>query len=67
MWVHHPLTAIGSAWEHRMASARLEARVAALEAEVAQLKRKLEEQETLRPWWEQIVGTFEHDPLMNAP
>ena len=46
-----------------MASARLEQRVAALETEVAQLKRKLEEQETIRPWWEQIAGTFENDPL----
>ena len=46
-----------------MASARLEARVAALETEVAQLKRKLEEQETIRPWWEQITGTFQDDPI----
>ncbi len=46
-----------------MASARLEQRVAALETEVARLKRKLEEQETIRPWWEQIAGTFQHDPL----
>jgi hypothetical protein len=30
---------------------------------VARLKRKLEEQETIRPWWEQIAGTFENDPL----
>jgi uncharacterized protein YceH (UPF0502 family) len=34
-----------------MASARLEQRVAALETEVARLKQKLEEQETIRPWW----------------
>ena len=46
-----------------MASARLEQRVAALETEVAQLKRKLEEQETIRPRWEQTAGTFENDPL----
>ena len=46
-----------------MASARLEQRVAALETEVARLKQKLEEQETIRPWWEQIAGTFENDPL----
>jgi hypothetical protein len=50
-----------------MASARLEQRVAALEAEVARLKRKLEEQETIRPWWEQIAGTFENDPLYERP
>jgi hypothetical protein len=46
-----------------MAFARLEQRVAALETEVAQLKRNLEEQETIRPWWEQIAGTFENAPL----
>ena len=46
-----------------MASARLEQRVAALETEVAQLKRKPEEQEIIGPWWEQIAGTFENDPL----
>jgi hypothetical protein len=46
-----------------MASARLEQRVAALEAEVAQLKRKLEEQNSITPWWEQIAGTFQNDPI----
>lgn len=46
-----------------MPSAPLEQRVATLEAEVATLKRKLEERETSPPWWEQIVGTFENDPL----
>jgi hypothetical protein len=46
-----------------MASARLEQRVAALETEVARLKRKLEEQETIRPWWEQIAGAFQNDSL----
>ena len=46
-----------------MPSSRLEQRVATLEAEVATLKRKLEERETSTPWWEQIVGTFENDPI----
>jgi hypothetical protein len=46
-----------------MASVRLEQRIAALETEVAQLKRKLEEQDTIRPWWEQIAGTFQNDPI----
>jgi hypothetical protein len=46
-----------------MASARLEERVAALEAEVAKLKRKLEERDLIAPWWEQIAGTFQNDPL----
>jgi hypothetical protein len=49
--------------ESRMASARLEERVAALEAEVAKLKRKLEERDLIAPWWEQIAGTFQNDPL----
>ncbi len=49
--------------ESCMASARLEARVAALEAEVAKLKRKLEERDLIAPWWEQIAGTFQNDPL----
>ena len=46
-----------------MPSAPLEQRVAALEVEVAKLKRKLEERKTSTPWWEQIVGTFENDPI----
>jgi len=46
-----------------MPSSPLEQRVATLEAEVATLKRKLEERETSTPWWEQIVGTFENDPI----
>jgi hypothetical protein len=46
-----------------MASARLEQRVAALEAEVARLKSKLEERDTMTPWWEQIAGTFQNDPI----
>ena len=49
--------------ESRMASARLEERVAALEAEVAKLKRKLEERDLIAPWWEQIAGTFQNDLL----
>jgi hypothetical protein len=46
-----------------MASARLEQRVAALEAAVAKLQRKLEKREPRKPWWEQITGTFENDPI----
>jgi hypothetical protein len=42
---------------------KLEQRVAALEAEVTKFKRKLEERETSTPWWEEIVGTFENDPI----
>jgi hypothetical protein len=44
-------------------SSRLEQRVADLEAEVATLKRKLEQLDRTIPWWEQIAGTFENDPI----
>lgn len=37
---------------------QLEERVAHLEAEVAQLKNKVENEASSKPWWEQIVGTF---------
>jgi hypothetical protein len=48
-----------------MASSRseLEQRVTDLEAEVSNLKRKLDALDTFQPWWEQIVGTFEDDPI----
>jgi hypothetical protein len=48
-----------------MASPRsaLEQRVSDLEVEVSQLKRKVTELVTSQPWWEQIVGTFEHDRI----
>lgn len=36
---------------------QLEERVAYLEAEVAQLKTKIESGES-SPWWEKIIGTF---------
>lgn len=37
---------------------QLEERVAYLEAEVARLKNKIENDLSFRPWWEQIAGTF---------
>ena len=45
------------------AAVKLEPRVAALEATVEQLQRKLElvTSET-GPWWEHIVGAFADDP-----
>jgi hypothetical protein len=46
-----------------MASSSLEQRVADLEAEVATLKRKLDNLDMTTPWWEQIAGTFENDPI----
>jgi HD superfamily phosphodiesterase len=50
--------------EHYMASSsQLEQRVANLEAEVATLKRKLDKLDRATPWWEQIAGTFENDPI----
>ena len=50
--------------EHCMASSsQLEQRVANLEAEVATLKRKLDKLDRTTPWWEQIAGTFENDPI----
>jgi hypothetical protein len=37
---------------------QLEERVAYLEAEVAQLKNRLENSVSSQPWWEKIVGAF---------
>ena len=44
-------------------ASQLEHRVADLEAEVATLKRKLDKLDMTSPWWEQIAGTFENDPI----
>jgi hypothetical protein len=41
----------------------LEKRVAALEEELAALRRKIEAAGATEPWWERIAGTFEHDPI----
>jgi hypothetical protein len=47
-----------------MASVALKDRVAALEAEVARLKVRLEGKERAGlPWWEKIAGTFANDPM----
>ncbi len=46
-----------------MSSSAHEKRVAALEAELARLRRKIETGESARPWWERIAGTFEKDPV----
>jgi hypothetical protein len=41
---------------------QLEERVALLEAEVARLKHKVEQDTPVKPWWENIVGTFADNP-----
>jgi len=47
-----------------MAVPEIELRIAALEAEVAQLKSQLEAAAPLvKPWWQEIYGTFSNDPL----
>jgi hypothetical protein len=47
-----------------MAVPEIELRVAALEAEVAQLKQRLDAvAEPATPWWQQIYGTFADDPM----
>jgi hypothetical protein len=51
-----------------MAALELELRVAALEAQVAQLTQKLlQKPEELnmpaKPWWQEVYGTFADDPL----
>jgi hypothetical protein len=44
-------------------TSQLEQRVAALEAEVTKLKSQMQAMQTAQPWWEQIAGTFQHDPM----
>jgi len=47
-----------------MRTGKLEMRVAALEDEVARLKREIGRGKSLFvPWWEQIAGTFAQDPM----
>ncbi len=46
-----------------MDSGELEQRVAALEAELARLRQRLEGPPHPKPWWERIAGTFANDPV----
>lgn len=46
-----------------VSSTQLEKRVAVLEEELADLKKKVEGVETTKSWWERIAGTFEKDPV----
>ena len=41
---------------------QLEERIALLEAEVARLKHKVDSDVPVKPWWQQIVGTFADNP-----
>ena len=46
-----------------MSETKIEKRLAALEREVADLKRKLPPTEpVVKPWWEITAGTFADDP-----
>jgi len=40
----------------------IEQRVKALESEVSELKKRLEQPASPEPWWMQISGTFRGDP-----
>jgi hypothetical protein len=46
----------------KMANGKLEQRLTALEAEVAELKRRMAAVDAEAPWWERIAGSFENDP-----
>jgi hypothetical protein len=47
-----------------MRRGELTTRVAALENEVARLRKTIEgEQRSATPWWERIAGTFAQDPI----
>jgi hypothetical protein len=45
-----------------MAAENLETRVAALEAEISELKKIVKKEDDI-PWWQKISGTFANDPL----
>jgi hypothetical protein len=44
-----------------MAAENLEKRLAALEAEVSELRRIVKKEDDV-PWWQKIMGTFANDP-----
>ncbi|MFI5394054.1 MAG: hypothetical protein ACHQ9S_00850 [Candidatus Binatia bacterium] len=47
-----------------MATGHIEERVAALEAEIVRLKKRLNRGAiSRRPWWEEIAGGFANDPI----
>ncbi len=42
-------------------SKNIEDRVSALEKELMELRRKLQNSSSQKPWWEKVAGTFEAD------
>jgi hypothetical protein len=44
-----------------MAESKIEIRLAALEADMAQIKKVLKKEET--PWWKEWAGAFLNDPV----
>jgi hypothetical protein len=49
-----------------MSTLSIEERVAALEAEVVQIRQKVESPAVpVTPWWEKIAGTFAQDSVYN--
>jgi hypothetical protein len=47
-----------------MTITEIENRLATVETELALLKNKVEQkEETKKPWWEEIAGTFADDPI----
>jgi hypothetical protein len=45
-----------------MSNTELEARLIALETDVAQLKAQQQQTSAEKPWWEEILGFFANDP-----
>ena len=41
----------------------LEKRVLSLEETLEKLRQKVEKTDEVRPWWEQVRGTFKDDPI----
>ena len=47
-----------------MATLSIEERLAAVEAELGELKKHIASSET--PWWERWAGAFENDPIFDS-
>lgn len=63
------LSRLGSGWQQALAFVQPQTVIAwqkkrsDLEAEVNQLKHKIDKIATDKPWWQQITGTFADDPI----